>query len=275
MVAAPLQDQRGLERRAQHVHGRVAVSTADALQVGHLFAPSAEHAQRRQAAQDVQEEGREGAHLQETPLRDGPGAPPDDDEEEQEQRTREQQHHDGRWVQHQHDRQHQDGHDDRQPASRQVDAHVLLDRFEAAHEDAADLPAAFTPQPQGPQRQQVCGEIGAQRAQEGLGGTTGRQLAQRHAERTHTEQHEGHGQERQDVIERLALQEDPRHGQGDRHQLADQRHDRSHACHHGQDQPAAGLPVARQEPSFGARDRAAPGPDVAGDLGASSCQVPP
>ena len=208
----PLQHQRGLEGRAQHVHGGIAVASADTPQVLHLLTAPPEHPQGRQTTQDVQEEGRQGAHLQEAALRDRPRAPADDDEEQDQERAGEEEHQDGGRVQQRHHGQHQQRHDHGQPAGRQVAGHVLLDGLEAPHQQASDLAAALLAQPRRPETQQVSGEVAAQCTNDALSRSPGRQLPQGHEDRAHRQQEEGRRQRGQDVIERAALQEDAGHG---------------------------------------------------------------
>ena len=65
-----------------------------------LLAAAAEHLERGDAAQDVEEERRERAHLHEATLRDGARAAADDRQQQQQQRSGEQQHQHRRRVQH-------------------------------------------------------------------------------------------------------------------------------------------------------------------------------
>jgi hypothetical protein len=74
--AAPFEDERGLERRPQHLHRRVAVLTADHRDVRHLLVTSAECLERHETAQHVQEERAEVADLGESPVGDRPRRPP-------------------------------------------------------------------------------------------------------------------------------------------------------------------------------------------------------
>ena len=73
--------------------------------------------------------------------------------------------------------QHQQRHDHGQPARRQELRDVVVDRLQAADQDAAELAAALAAGPGRAQPQQLPAEVGAQRPHQRLGRATGGQLA--------------------------------------------------------------------------------------------------
>ena len=259
----PLQHEAGLEGRSQHVHGGVAVATADVPQVLHLLTAASEHLERGDTAQDVEEEGAERAHLHEAPLADHACAAADDHQQQQQQRAREEQHQHRRGVEHEHQQQHQHRHDHGQPAGRQELGHVLLDGVEPAHEHAADLARAFVAGPGGPQAQHLPGEVGAEGAHEHLGRAPCGQLPGDAQGRTHEQEQQAEGQERHDIVERLLLEEHARHRHRHRHELRHQRQRGPDARGHGHDHPTTRCGHMTKQPAL-RRSAGCPQADHAG-----------
>ena len=149
---AQLQHQRRLERRAQHVHRRLAVVLARLAQVSELVPAAPEHLQRRQALQHVQERRAQPAQLREPPRGDIAGAPADERQEHQQQRPRRQQDQHRPSVDREHDRGHHQRHRDRERARRLVRRHVFVEVLDAAPDRVRQLPAPLAARVRRPER---------------------------------------------------------------------------------------------------------------------------
>ena len=134
-----LQHRAGQEGDPERPHGGAAVALSDGGEGGGLGPAAVVRAQRRQAAHDVEEVGREQA--QRLPALAGAllGAASDQPHEDRHQRQR-QEHHAGRQrIDPRHPGQHGDRHDGRQHELRQVAGEVRLEAVDALDARGRDL----------------------------------------------------------------------------------------------------------------------------------------
>ena len=127
---APLQDERRLEGRPQHVHRRVAVSTTDGADVLDLLGTATEHLQRRQAAEHVQEERAEIADLGKSPFGDRARPAADDRQQQDQDRAGEEQDQRRRRIDQDDSPEHQERDCDREGSGRLVGGDVRVQRID-------------------------------------------------------------------------------------------------------------------------------------------------
>ena len=157
--AAPLEHERGLERGPQDLHRRVAVLAADRPDRVDLLAAPAEHLERGEAPQHVEEERAEPADLGEPPRGDRARPATDVRQQQDEDRAGEEQDERGRRVDDEdrgHD-QERDGDGERPGGLERRD--VGIDRVQPVERDPGQLAGPLATRVGRAEGQQVSGQV--------------------------------------------------------------------------------------------------------------------
>ena len=213
--AAPLQNERRLECGPQDVHRCVAVLAADRADVPDLLGAPSEHLECRQPLENIEEERAQPSELDESTLRDRPRPATDQSEQQDEDRPGEQQDQCGGRVEHQDRTEHEQRDGDGKGARRLERGDVRVDRVHPVDDDADQFPAPLATRIGGPQPEQVRRQILPQPALDPTGSTLREGVCCQEQRRPDGHQDRDEDEQRTDVGQRAASEEDVGDDEGD------------------------------------------------------------
>ena len=241
---APFQHERGLEGGSQDVHRRLGVPAPDGLDHGRVLLRPAEHLQRRQPAQHVEEVRARPRELALAASRRVPDPAPDQPEEQHEDRSRDDQDQDRPGIEHE-DRCGHDGRDDgRQDPGGTEPSEPRPEALDAIAGEPDEVTRSLAAERHRPHTEHRRRDLTAERPHERGGGCFARPLARSREHRPKQDQPQqqddplpdirGIGMIEEDVIDHAGQDDDrrePREHRSDATDDTDARAEPSRAVH--------------------------------------------